>query len=167
MKIAKTRNVKTPRRGTMDSAGIDFFIPVIDRQFEADFYDKNTKRNAIIYDQTIVIQPDTRVIIPLGIRVNFEDYPLTALVAFNRSGLSSKRGLMKLAEVVDIDYQGEVFVSLYNSNNYPVEVKSGDAIIQFLHIPLVASDINEVSVSEIWTKETERGKGCLGSTSKA
>jgi len=65
MKIYKSRNVKTPNRGTEESAGIDFYIP-----------------EDIISDPVIYIQPGEGVNIPSGIHANIpKGY---ALIAHNK-----------------------------------------------------------------------------------
>ena len=79
MKIQKIRDVKTPGRGTSQSAGIDFYVP-------EDF-------------TTSVLQPGESVLIPSGIKVQVPTgYMLTA---FNKSGVATKQGLSIGACVVD------------------------------------------------------------------
>ena len=73
-------------------------------------------------NKTITINPQERILVPSGILVNFEGEP-KALIAYNKSGIASKMGLSKLAEVVDQDYQGEVFVNIVNTGNWPVKIE--------------------------------------------
>ena len=92
MKIAKVRNVKTPTRGTVGSAGIDFYIP--------NDYPANL----------CTVNPGERFFIPSGIKANVpEGY---ALIAMNKSGVALKKSLMVGACVVDSDYQGEIHLHL-------------------------------------------------------
>ena len=76
MKIAKIRNVKTPRRGTEGSAGIDFFVP--------DDYPQNL----------CSIRPGERFFIPSGIKANVPTG--YALIAFNKSGVALKKGIHQI-----------------------------------------------------------------------
>ena len=92
MKITKIRDVKTPIRGTEGSAGIDFFVP---EDFPKDL---------------CTIQPNERFFIPSGIKANVPDG--FALIAFNKSGVALKKGLLVGASVVDSDYQGEIHLHL-------------------------------------------------------
>lgn len=72
MKYFKTRDVKSPERGTSKSAGIDFFIP---QDFE-----------------TTYLQPGHTILIPAGIKVKLpEGY---ALIANNKSGIAFKKQLL-------------------------------------------------------------------------
>lgn len=145
MKIAKTRDVKTPTRGTNQSAGLDFYIP---NDFEE-----------------IVLAPGERALIPSGIKANVpEDM---ALIAFNKSGVASKLGLCKLAEVVDEDYQGEIHISVVNTNTAPfgnVTLSPGQKIIQFVLIPVDYRIPIEVEENELFSETTVRGTGGFGST---
>ena len=67
MNIQKTRNVKTPSRGTNLSAGLDFYVP-------EDF-------------QETTIHSGESVLIPSGIRAHVPSG--YALIAFNKSGVFS------------------------------------------------------------------------------
>ena len=96
MKICKVRNVKTPQRGTEESAGIDFFVP--------DDYPTNL----------CSIQPGERFFIPSGFKANVPTG--YALIAFNKSGVALNKGLMVGASVVDSDYQGEIHLHLVNTS---------------------------------------------------
>ena len=140
MKIAKIRNVKTPRRGTEGSAGIDFFVP--------DDYPK----------ELCTIQPNERFFIPSGIKANVpEGY---ALIAFNKSGVALKKGLMVGACVVDSDYQGEIFVSLWNRSNVGYEIKPLDRVAQLVFMPVEIVQFNLVESFD----QTSRGDAGFGST---
>lgn len=162
MKIAKTRDVKTPIRSTNHSAGIDFFIPTFDNQFVEDFRSMNEGRTVYLAEGIITIAPFETVIIPTGIKV--EITPNLVLIAFNKSGIATKRGLSLMAKVVDADYQGEVFVSLHNSTSKPKIVTEGEKITQFILIPYSPQKIREVPIEEIHKIKTKRGDGKLGST---
>ena len=132
LRIAKTRDVKTPTRGTGLSAGLDFYIP-------------NTM-------MPTWLPPGTRINIPSGIHIDFlgsglQDY---ALVFFNKSGVASKKGLVVGACVVDADYQGEVHINLINTNeNESIELMPGDKIIQGILLKVKYEDIEEIPFEEL------------------
>ena len=144
MKISKIRNVKTPTRGTDGSAGIDFFVP---NDFPKDL---------------CTIQPNERFFIPSGIKANVpEGY---ALIAFNKSGVALKKGLLVGAAVVDSDYQGEIHLHLVNTSYKAVTIEPGEKITQFLLIPVDHCGVTVVEEDELFTEETTRGSGGFGST---
>ena len=142
MKIAKVRDVKTPTRGTKKSAGIDFFVP-------NDFNE-------------VILMPNEAVLIPSGIKVSVpENY---ALIAFNKSGVATKKQLIRGAEVVDEDYQGEIHINVINTGTLPQIISPGEKIIQFILIPMFYDDVFEVELEHLYIEPTERGEGGFGST---
>lgn len=171
----RVRPVKLPERGTATSAGIDFFVPAFYDEFINDFTEKNpgvklnvnyTEDGHISGVGDFIIEPHQRVNIPSGIKVIFEkDQVASALIAYNKSGVSTKKGLCKMAEVVDSDYRGEVHISLVNTSDESVVVRSGEKLIQFLHIPVYLSQIHEINQAEFDSYgTTERGEGGFGHT---
>ena len=144
MKIAKVRPVKTPTRGTVGSAGIDFYVP--------DDYPENL----------CSVQPNERFFIPSGIKANVpEGY---ALIAMNKSGVALKKGLLVGACVVDSDYQGEIHLHLVNTSRKEVTIEPGEKLTQFLLIPVNHCAVNEVSEEDLFEDTTTRGSGGFGST---
>lgn len=146
MKFIKIRPVKSPTRGTDQSAGIDFFVP---DDFE----------NHLLY-------PNCQVNIPSGIKVKIPHS--TALIAFNKSGVATKNQLQVGACVVDEDYQGEVHLNLYNRGTEPVLITPGMKITQFVLVPVIYTSIVEAAnEQELYNGViTERGEGAFGSTNK-
>lgn len=140
MKVIKCRDVKTPTRGTSGSAGIDFYTP-----------------NDIA---SVFIAPGKDVLIPTGIKANIpEDH---ALIAFNKSGVSTKLKLIKGAEVVDSDYLGEIHIHVFNLGQEGVTIEPGQKLIQFILMPVNHENVEVVDQLDI--TETERGSGGFGST---
>lgn len=144
MKFLKIRPVKSPNRGTPQSAGIDFFIP-------EDF------------PQT-TLYPGKSVLIPSGIKLNVPSGH--AFIANNKSGVATKKNLIVGACVVDEDYQGEIHIHLINVGSSTIEIAPGDKIIQFLLLPVVYEPVEIVeTLEELYEGEiTERGEGGFGST---
>lgn len=145
IKFSKVKSVKSPSRGTAQSAGIDFFIP--------EEFNEGCEYN---------LRPNENVLIPSGIKVNVpEGY---ALIAFNKSGVATKKGLYVGACVVDEDYQGEVHIHVTNVGKETVSIYPGDKIMQFILIPVLYSKPVEVPIEELYESQTERGDGGFGST---
>jgi dUTP pyrophosphatase len=141
IKVSKIRDVKTPTRGTLGSAGIDFYVP---EGFNNE------------------IQPGEDVCIPSGIRVNVPTGH--ALVAFNKSGVALKKNLTVGACVVDEDYQGEIHLHLINVGTRTVYLCPGEKITQFLLVPVKYPQVSIVEDKDLFDSETERGAGGFGST---
>ena len=165
--FTKLRDVRTPERGTPESAGIDFFMPNIDEDFAKAFLAKNQDSNAVLYRDGFTIPAGERVLIPSGIKVWIENKE-TMLMAANKSGVATKLGLIFTAEIVDSDYTGEVHLGVYNISHNPVTLYPGDKVMQFIHVPVYLSRMVEVNGETYETiKEfygTTRGEGGFGST---
>lgn len=145
MKFSKIRDVKSPARGTEKSAGIDFFIP-------SDFNNGEER----------IISPNESVLIPSGIKVNIPTG--YALIAFNKSGVATKKGLFTGACVVDEDYQGEMHLHLTNTSGKETSIIAGDKIIQFILIPILYANPVETQIDSLYEEVSERGSGGFGST---
>lgn len=140
IRYVKTRNVKDPSYGTKGSAGIDFYVP-------NDF-------------QEIGIPPGCDILIPSGIKVELPDD--TALIAFNKSGISTKNRLQVGACVVDSDYTGEIHLHLFNWGNSISFISPGQKLVQFVLLPYYQATLYQ-SIDDFF-KETERKDGGFGST---
>lgn len=159
MKFTKIRKVKSPTRGTSKSAGIDFYIP--------DEWNSGWSYS---------LKPGERLLIPSGIKVSVPEGH--ALIAFNKSGITTKTGLVVGACVVDEDYQGEVHLSIINSNNQEefwngseyvsfsghVSINPGEKLMQFILMPIIYTLPIEVNLEELYTESTQRGECGFGST---
>lgn len=135
--------VNLPKRATSGSAGYDI---------EAN----------ITYPQTLLC--GERTLIPTGFAVHITDSNY-ALKILPRSGLGHKNGIVlgNLIGVVDSDYQGEVFVSLWNSGTEPFTIRPNDKIAQMVFEKIEHPQFIQVENFDI---ETERGEGGFGSTTK-
>ena len=142
MKISKIRDVKTPVRGTEKSAGIDFFVP-----------DDITPRRVL---------PGESACIPSGIKANVPTG--FALIVFNKSGVALKRNLAVGACVIDEDYQGEIHLHVYNFGTETEIIAHGEKLVQMILLPVFYDRIEEVSESNLFEKESNRGEGGFGST---
>lgn len=191
--FVKTRNVKSPLRGHATDAGIDFFCPKFDKKFVMDLFEKNpeAKFSVVIKDEVItpfninttkvfeplpegveemnqpgqiVLYPGERILIPSGIKMK-NNISGSALIAFNKSGVATKDGLCKLAEVVDEPYIGEIHISVVNTNNLvTVGIIEDLKLIQFVHVPVIYSTPEEITMDEFEKFTTDRNDGGFGST---
>lgn len=144
MKIYKTRSVKTPTRGTNQSAGIDFYVPIDEASL-------------------IEIAPGGACVIPLGLKVKLP--PGTCMIMFNKSGVCTRTKLMVGACVIDEDYQGEIHAHLINCGREPIRIYPGDKIVQGVIMPIYYLEPVEVDhVSDLYDGQTQRGEGGFGST---
>ena len=165
MKIFRTKNVKIPSRGTPFSAGIDFFVPEFDQNFINDFLSKNPGLAIQLDNNLFELGPNERALIPSGIKIRIPERH--AMIAFNKSGVSTKTGLSVLACVIDEDYQGEVHLSVVNTSRHVVAIQAGQKLVQFLVIPLFYEHIWESkSVEDLFDTRTLRGSDGFGSTDK-
>ena len=114
-------------------------------------------------DEKMTINPGDTVLIPTGLAINIAD-PGYAAVILPRSGLGHKNGIVlgNLVGLIDSDYQGQLFVSIWNRGKETFELNPFDRIAQLVVIPVVQVDLNIVDDFE----ETERGAGGFGSTGK-
>jgi dUTP pyrophosphatase len=112
----------------------------------------------------IYLNPGERVLIPSGIKTWLE--PGTALIAANKSGVASKKGLIFGAQVVDSDYAGEVHINVINTSDREVTIQTGEKLIQFIHTPVLLSPVEEVDAKEFERlhDKSQRGEGGFGST---
>lgn len=143
MKISKTKDVKTPVRGTPFSAGLDFFVP---NDFPGEHF----------------LIPGDAINIPSGIKVKVPHG--FALVFMNKSGVAVKKGLQVGACVVDEDYQGEVHLHVRNNSTEVQSIKPGEKLVQALLIPVDYCDVEVVDIDDLYEEETKRGEGGFGST---
>jgi dUTPase len=89
------------------------------------------------------------------------------LKAENKSGISSKRGLIFGASVVDYDYEGEIHINLINTTSNNVIIQAGEKIVQFVPFfqPYMKSAIEYNSLDELYKgKNSSRGSGGFGSS---
>jgi dUTP pyrophosphatase len=70
------------------------------------------------------------------------------------------------AGVVDAGYQGEIQIKIANVSGEILHIEYGQAIAQMLIIPIETPVVEEVPISEIHTKISERGAtgGILGNS---
>jgi dUTP pyrophosphatase len=114
-------------------------------------------------DQPVALAPGQSELIPSGLAIHLDD-PGLAAVVLPRSGLGHKHGIVlgNLIGLIDSDYQGQVFVSLWNRGAQPFALKPMERIAQLVIVPVVQVAFNVVEEFQA----SGRGAGGFGSTGK-
>jgi len=114
-------------------------------------------------EQTMVVEPGRSELIPTGIALHLADPGLAAIV-LPRSGLGHKHGIVlgNLVGLIDSDYQGQVFVSLWNRGSTPFTLNPLERIAQLVVVPVVQVTFDIVDTFE----SSARGAGGFGSTGR-
>ncbi len=113
-------------------------------------------------EQSIVIKPSERMLIPTGI---FVEIPVGYEIQIRpRSGLAIKQGItcLNTPGTIDADYRGEIKVILINLSTEAQTIQPGDRIAQ-----MVLQKVEQLQWQAVETLDnTERGAGGFGSTGK-
>ena len=114
-------------------------------------------------DAPIELKPGATELIPSGIAIHLTDPGLAAMV-LPRSGLGHKHGIVlgNLVGLIDSDYQGQIFVSLWNRGGNPFMLNPMERIAQLVVVPVLQVQLNLVDEFDA----SERGAGGFGSTGK-
>lgn len=89
------------------------------------------------------------------------------LMAANKSGISTKKGLIYTAEIVDSPYTGEIHIGVYNTSHEFQVIEAGTKLVQFIHVPLYLTKPEEVTNEEFYNDAQywgTRGNKGFGST---
>ena len=109
--------------------------------------------------------PNEDCLIPSGIKCEVPSG--FALIAFNKSGIATKKKLQVGACVVDEDYIGEIHLHVYNWGKEPIVLNANDKLTQFILMRYGRPTIEVVDEKDMFvSKKTERGTGGFGSTNK-
>ena len=112
-------------------------------------------------DEKITLKPGQTELIPTGIAIHIADNSLAATI-LPRSGLGHKHGIVlgNLVGLIDSDYQGQLFVSVWNRGDTAFEIDTGDRIAQLVFVPVVQVEFEQVEEFD----DSDRGEGGFGST---
>lgn len=110
--------------------------------------------------EAIEIEPHGRAKIDTGLA--FEIPQGFVGLIWDRSGLSTKKGLKSLGGVIDSGYRGSIMVGLANVTDEVVEIEKGERVAQILIQPVAEAKISEVQ----GLSESERGTDGFGSTDR-
>ena len=177
IRFIKVRDVKTPSRANSGDAGLDFYIPwdlepsqlisIEANQSVHDLKDFILNVDAPTgFITSIDIRPGGRILIPSGIKPLIEPKN-SMLMAANKSGLASKKGLLYTAEIVDSPYVGEIHIGIINLSRSVQTLRVGEKATQFIHVPIYLTQLEEVSEVEFYSESQiwgTRGEGGFNST---
>ena len=115
-------------------------------------------------DQDMMIAPGETHLIPTGMAIHL-DNPAYAAMILPRSGLGHKHGIVlgNLVGLIDSDYQGQLFVSIWNRGQDTFRLTPFERIAQMVIVPVVQVGFNVVEEFG----ESARGEGGFGSTGRA
>lgn len=131
-----------PAYGTPGSAGIDLRACI---------------------EHNMIIAPGQCELIPSGIAMHIGD-PHFAAMILPRSGLGHKHGIVlgNLVGLIDSDYQGQIFVSLWNRGHTAFTLMPLERMAQLVIVPVMQMEFNIVEEFPL----SQRGTGGFGSTGK-
>jgi dUTP pyrophosphatase len=136
------RDYPLPQHATAGSAGVDLRACI---------------------DAPLELPPGGTELIPSGIAIYIADAGYAALV-LPRSGLGHKHGIVlgNLVGLIDSDYQGQIFVSVWNRGASHFTIQPGERIAQLVVVPVAQV---EFEVVEDFTA-SQRGSGGFGSSGR-
>jgi len=111
----------------------------------------------------ITLHPGETTLVPSGLAIHLADPGLAAMV-LPRSGLGHKHGIVlgNLVGLIDSDYQGQIFVSVWNRGRASFTIQPMERIAQLVVVPVLQVGFNVVDDFDA----SERGAGGFGSTGK-
>lgn len=114
-------------------------------------------------DAPLSLAPGDSQLVPSGIAIHLDD-PGLAAVVLPRSGLGAKHGIVlgNLVGLIDSDYQGQIFVSVWNRGRSPFTIEPLERIAQLVVVPVVQVALEVVDEFA----ESHRGAGGFGSTGR-
>ena len=150
--IAPTRN--------KGDAGFDFYIP-------EDWYPCGDPAFSWGQLGSIFLRSGEGILINTKIRSKIPSGQ--ALIAFNKSGIATKKHLQVGACVVDSSYQGEIHIHVFNWGKQIISLEAKDKLVQF--VPIQINDgcneaiyEEEMSIEEFYGSPSQRGSKGFGST---
>lgn len=134
-----------PTRSNLTDAGLDLYAAedMLITRFKPDCNDESHR---------VLVSTGISAAIPPGL----------GLFIWDRSGLSVKHGLHRVAGVVDSSYRGLIKVALVNLTADDYMIHKGDRIAQAILSPVILAQPREVDDLD----ETSRGSGGFGSTGR-
>jgi dUTP pyrophosphatase len=111
----------------------------------------------------ITLHPGETTLVPSGLAIHLADPGLAAMV-LPRSGLGHKHGIVlgNLVGLIDSDYQGQIFVSVWNRGRASFTIQPMERIAQLVVVPVLQVGFKLVDEFDA----SARGAGGFGSTGK-
>ena len=115
-------------------------------------------------DSSLTMAPGDCELIPTGMAIHMGDSNMAAVI-LPRSGLGHKHGIVlgNLVGLIDSDYQGQLFISVWNRGDESFTIEPGDRIAQLVFVPVLHPTftlVDEFTASE-------RGEGGFGHSGKS
>lgn len=143
-------------------------VKILDRRLDAHLPAYATPGSAGLdlracIDHVLTVRPGEADLVPTGIAIHLADPGLAAMI-LPRSGLGHRHGIVlgNLVGLIDSDYQGQIFVSLWNRGGTPFILNPLERIAQLVVVPVVQVAFNVVADFS----ESARGAGGFGSTGR-
>ena len=107
------------------------------------------------------LEPGETHLVPTGMAIHLADPGLAAMIV-PRSGLGHKHGIVlgNLVGLIDSDYQGQIFVSLWNRGHTTFEIEPMERVAQLVVVPVLQVGFNVVDSFSA----SSRGENGFGST---
>ena len=114
-------------------------------------------------DAPLQLAPGDSQLVPSGIAIHLAD-PSLAAVVLPRSGLGAKHGIVlgNLVGLIDSDYQGQIFVSVWNRGRAAFTIEPLERIAQLVVVPVVQVALEVVDAFS----SSQRGANGFGSTGR-
>jgi dUTP pyrophosphatase len=112
-------------------------------------------------DAAMTLNPGDTQLIPSGIAIHLDD-PNYAAIVLPRSGLGHKHGIVlgTVVGLIDSDYQGQIFVSVWNRGQKSFVIEPGERLAQLVVVPVAQVEFDVVQEFNA----SERGAGGFGSS---
>lgn len=143
-------------------------VRILDARLSADLPRYATRGSAGLdlracIDAPMTLKPGESNLVASGIAIHLDDQGLAAMI-LPRSGLGHKHGIVlgNLVGLIDSDYQGQIFVSIWNRGQNEYTVQPLERIAQLIVVPVVQVDLNIVDDFV----ESGRGAGGFGHTGR-
>lgn len=121
-------------------------------------FDKNE------HGEYITLHANESILISAGFKININDTN-TAGVILPKSGLGAKKGIIcgNCIGLIDSDYLGEIFISVWNRTDNAVTIKYGERIAQMVFVKIERYKFEIQVAFDRRTVRNEDGFGHTGS----
>ena len=114
-------------------------------------------------ERPLTLHAGETTLVPSGLAIHLADPGLAAMV-LPRSGLGHKHGIVlgNLVGLIDSDYQGQIFVSVWNRGREAFTIQPMERVAQLVIVPVLQVGFNVVEEFP----SSDRGADGFGSTGK-